>query len=142
MKKTTAERMISAYQRTIKISSPEAAKKYEFLIMGLEHETMPTSEHTRLHLVRCAMAKSTDPVLRHRGEWYLKGIAMATSCRRGPRVKGNVLLYHVKVDEKVADALELIRSTFKMRSLADVRNAAYRMYIEFMSQKTGKEFLK
>jgi hypothetical protein len=98
---------------------------------------------TNLHEKRMELLYSENQSDKRKGEAYRKGMDIVLYSIRGKKKeKGTVILPSLRVEQSIEKGLNNIREHLNIKTTAAIRKTALRWYIDMMSDRYGKDFLK
>lgn len=125
-----------------KAVSSDQQLEIDFVLKGMAWAIGDDTDET-LHNKRMELFYSDNPNDRRKGLAYRKGLDIVLYSTVGRnREKGTIKIANLGVDPGVLRGLNNLKDFFGFTTIAPVRKAALRWYIEMMSEKYGKDFFK
>lgn len=126
-------------------ASPDEQLEIDFTIFGMQHAFGESNDNgpINLHEKRMELLYSENQSDKRKGEAYRKGMDIVLYSIRGKKKeKGTVILPSLRVEQSIEKGLNNIRDHLNIKTTAAIRKTALRWYIDMMSDRYGKDFLK
>lgn len=144
MQRNNYTEKINQLRNIKKGASPDEQLEIDFFIFGMQWAfNDDNAADEQLHSERMSLLYSENPGDRRKGEEYRKGMdTVLYSVRGKKREPATVILPSLRVEQSIENGLNNIKRFLKVKTTATVRKTALRWYIDVMSEKYKKNFLK